>query len=110
MVLESAFTSVPELAARIYPYLPVRWISRFRYATADDVARTDCPLLVIHSSDDELVPIAHGRAVFARAPGPKRFLETTGGHDGGFVADATIYREGWEAFLAEHLAQTADTP
>lgn len=110
LVLESAFTSVPELAARIYPYLPARWISRFRYATADYAARTDCPLLVIHSRDDELVPIAHGRAVFARAPGPKRFLETTGGHDGGLGANTTIYREGWEAFLAEHLVRPADAP
>lgn len=108
LVLESAFTSVPELAARIYPYLPVRWISRFRYATADYAARIDCPLLVIHSRDDELVPIAHGRAVFGRAPGPKRFLETTGGHNTGFGANATPYREGWEAFLAEHLTRPAD--
>ena len=103
LVLESALTSVPELAARIYPYLPVRWISRFRYATADYVARADCPLLVIHSSDDELVPIAHGRAVFARAPGPKRFLETAGGHNTGFAGNAAIYHEGWEALLTEHL-------
>ena len=103
LVLESAFTSVPELAAGIYPYLPVRWISRYRYPTADYAAAADCPVLVIHSSDDEIVPIAHGRAVFRRAPGPKRFLEIEGGHNAGFLNSAATYRAGWSAFLAEHL-------
>lgn len=103
LVLESPFTSVPELGAEIYPYLPVRWISRYRYATADYAARAGCPLLVIHSTDDDIVPIAHGHAVYQRAPGPKRFLELTGGHNAGFVESNRIYREGWAAFLAEHL-------
>ncbi|MEF8792871.1 alpha/beta hydrolase [Thiohalorhabdus sp.] len=105
LILESPFTSVPELAAEIYPYLPVRWLSRYRYATADYAAQAACPLLVIHSSDDDIVPIAHGRAVYQRASGPKRFLELTGGHNAGFVESHRIYREGWAAFLAEHLDQ-----
>ncbi|MFB6259845.1 MAG: alpha/beta hydrolase [Thiohalorhabdaceae bacterium] len=103
LVLESPFTSVPELAAEIYPYLPVRWLSRYRYATADYAARAGCPLLVIHSSDDDIVPIAHGRAVYQHAAGPKRFLELTGGHNAGFIESYRTYREGWAAFLAEHL-------
>jgi len=107
LVLESPFTSVPELAAGIYPYLPVSWINRFRYPTAEYAARAGCPVLVIHSSDDEVVPIAHGRAVYAAVPGPKRFLELAGGHNGGYAENARIYREGWEAFLAEHLDPAA---
>jgi len=103
LVLESPFTSVPDLAATLYPYLPVRWISRFRYATADYAAAAGCPVLVIHSRDDEVVPIAHGRAVYAAIPGPKRFLEIDGGHNGGWAESARTYREGWSAFLAEHL-------
>lgn len=103
LVLESPFTSVPELAAGIYPYLPVQWISRFRYPTAAYAARTRCPVLVIHSPDDEVVPFQHGTAVFEAVPGPKRFLEIAGGHEGGFRERTAVYREGWEAFLAEFL-------
>lgn len=103
LVLESPFISIPELGQAIYPYLPVRWIAKYRFATAEHAARCRCPVLVIHSTHDEIVPIGHGRAVFDRLPGPKRFLELTGGHDSSFVEDEATYRAGLEAFLAEHL-------
>lgn len=103
LVLESPFISIPELGQTIYPYLPVRWIARYRFPTAELAARCRCPLLVVHSPDDDIVPIRHGREIYAAAPGPKRFLELDGGHNTGFVQDERTYREGWEAFLADHL-------
>lgn len=33
------------------------------------------PLFVMHSSDDAVVPMAHGRALYAAAPEPKQWLE-----------------------------------
>ncbi|MFP4560086.1 MAG: alpha/beta hydrolase [Thiohalorhabdus sp.] len=107
LVLESPFTSVPDLAAEIYPYLPVHWLARFRYPTAEAAARASSPVLVIHSADDEIIPIAHGRAVLNRVPGPKRFLELAGGHNTAFLENERVYLEGWEAFLAEHLLPAA---
>jgi hypothetical protein len=103
LVLESGFTSVPDLAAHLYPWLPARWISRFRYATEESVSRVQCPVLVVHSPEDELVPYAHGRALFEAAPGPKRFLAISGGHDAGFRQSADTYIEGWERFLDRFL-------
>ncbi|MFA9459576.1 alpha/beta hydrolase [Thiohalorhabdus sp. Cl-TMA] len=109
LVLESAFTSVPDLAARIYPFLPVRWLARFRYPTAEAVAQAACPVLVIHSPDDEVIPIEHGRTVFERARSPKRFLEIEGGHNTAFLESERTYMEGWEAFLAAHLLAAPET-
>lgn len=103
LVLESPFTSVPDLAGEIYPYLPVRWLARFRYATAEAVGRVACPVLVIHSADDEIIPIAHGRRVFEQARAPKRFLELSGGHNSAFLENEPVYLEGWAAFLSHHL-------
>ena len=40
LVLASTFTSVPDLAAEIYPFLPVRLLSRFEYNTLDALARS----------------------------------------------------------------------
>ena len=37
LVLASTFTSVPNLAAQIYPFLPVRWITRFHYNTLESL-------------------------------------------------------------------------
>jgi len=101
LIVESAFTSAPDMAQRAYPFLPARWLTRFTYPTRDDVANSDCPVLVIHSEDDEIIPIELGRAVFAAAPAPKRLLLLSGGHNTGFLESAGIYQRGIDAFLED---------
>jgi len=101
LILESAFTSAPDMAQRAYPFLPARWLTRFRYDTRDYVANASCPILVIHSKQDEIVPFSLGRSVFAAAPEPKRFLALGGGHNTGFLESSTDYTQGLDAFLTD---------
>lgn len=101
LIVESAFTSVPDIAQEAYWYLPARWLSRFEYATADYVGRVSAPVLVIHSEDDEIIPYHHGRAIFDSANEPKRFLTLRGGHNTGFILSEAEYRRGIDAFLSE---------
>lgn len=101
LILESAFTSVPDVAATIYPFLPVRWLARFRYNTREYLQNQAAPVLVIHSRDDEIIPFAHGQALFAGAPSPKQFLELRGGHNDGFMLSRRSYVEGLDEFLSE---------
>lgn len=82
---ESAFTSLPDVGAKAYPFLPVRWLARFRYDNLGKIAELGVPLLLIHSPADEIVPVEHGQRLFDAAREPKRLLLTEGGHnDGGF--------------------------
>jgi uncharacterized protein len=106
LILSSAFTSVPDLAARYYWYLPVRLLSRFDYGTAGHVARVAAPVLVMHSRDDEIVPFEHGLRLFERAGARKRFVELTGDHNGGFLVSGRALTDGLRAFLAEHQLLT----
>lgn len=99
LIVASAFTSVPDVAAEIYPWLPVRMLSRVSHATRDDVARVRCPVLVIHSREDEIIPFHHGRAVFEAAPEPKSFVELGGTHNDAHVRDESAYLRGLSAFL-----------
>ena len=103
LILESPFASVESMGRGLYPFLPVRWLNRFGYETAEYVRRIGCPLLVIHSPRDEIIPIAEGRAVFAAAPEPKRFVEITGGHNDGFLVSGRTYLDGLEAFFDQAL-------
>jgi hypothetical protein len=103
VVLESAFTSLPDLAAELYPYLPARLLSRFRYPTAENIARTRAPVLVIHGQADELTPLHHGQEVFERAPEPKRLVTLEGGHNTGFLGNEAVYRRAWADFLDRHI-------
>ncbi|MCB1984808.1 MAG: alpha/beta hydrolase [Burkholderiales bacterium] len=85
LVLASTFTSVPDLAETIYPFLPARWISRFEYNTLEYLESINCPIFVAHSPDDEIVPFSHGQRLFQAAAIPKYFLTLSNGHNDGFI-------------------------
>ena len=99
LILASSFTSAPDLAETIYPYLPVRLIARFSYNTLESLASNTAPLLVMHSPQDEIVPFEHGQRLFQAASEPKQFLTLEGGHNTGFV----FTREEWVTALGAFL-------
>lgn len=88
LLIESSFTSIPDMGARLFPYLPVHLLSRFRYATIDRIPRIPCPILIAHGPQDRTIPFEHGQRLFERAHEPKRFIEIAGDHnDGGMDSD-----------------------
>lgn len=99
LILESAFTSVPDRAAEIYWWIPVRWLLKIDMNTREYVSGSDWPTLVIHSRDDEIVPFRHGRRVAAAAGDDAELLEISGGHNTGFMDSRETYVEGLERFL-----------
>jgi fermentation-respiration switch protein FrsA (DUF1100 family) len=103
LVLASTFTSVPDLAAEIYPFLPVRLLSRYEYNTLDALARIHAPVLVAHSPSDDIIPFSHGKRLFAAAREPKSFLELAGGHNDGFI----FVRPEWASALGAFMDQAA---
>ena len=70
LVLQSAFTSVRDLARFHYPLLP-RAAVPDAYPSLRRIRQLEAPLLVLHGECDEVVPLAHGRALFEAAPEPK---------------------------------------
>ncbi len=104
LVVEDTFTALADMAARVYPWLPVRLILRVRYASLSKMSELAVPVMVIHSRDDELVPFEQGRALFESAPEPKCFLETVGPHAGAGFTARFEWREAVTAFLASHAS------
>jgi hypothetical protein len=84
LVLEATFTSVPDVARRLFPFLPVTWIIRHEYPVHRHVSKVDSPILVMHSPADETIPYRLGRRVFEAAREPKTFVQLSGGHVWGF--------------------------
>ena len=99
LIVESSFTSVPDIAGEYYPWLPVRWLSRLRHSAQEFVRDTDSPVLIIHSRDDEIVPFRHGESIFEAANEPRTFLEIRGTHNDAFLTDEQNYLSGLRAFL-----------
>ncbi len=74
LVLEAPFTSITDVAASHYPYLPVRWLAKDRFPSIAKIGRIRSALLVIQGERDEVVPVRFGRRLFEAAPEPKRSL------------------------------------
>lgn len=109
VVLEEGFTSIVDVGREMFPFLPVRWMARNRYDALTRMSRLNTPVLIIHSLDDEVFSITHGRRLFEAAREPKRFVELRGGHNDAFYTSGAAYRDGLRVFLRDHLGwQLAD--
>ena len=103
LILESVFTSIPDMGANLYPWLPVRLLAKFRYRTIDYIREVKSPVLIIHSPKDELVPFSQGIQLFEAAHEPREFLEITGNHNEGFLLSGTLYSAGLDAFISRYV-------
>lgn len=77
LILESAFTSVADFAAQ---FLAPAFLVRDRFDSLKTLSSYRGPLLVVHGSRDQIVPIAHGRALAAAVAGAE-FFELPCGHN-----------------------------
>jgi fermentation-respiration switch protein FrsA (DUF1100 family) len=99
LIIESCFTSYVDIGKKFYPYMPVRRFARFSYRTIDYVKDVHCPVMIIHSRNDEIVPFEFGLELYEEANEPKEFIEIFGGHNDGFLVSSEIYRKAWIKWL-----------
>jgi uncharacterized protein len=104
LILASTFTSITDRAAELYPFLPIRLISKYSYNSIARMPNIKSPVLVIHSPQDEIIPFAHGEALYKAANEPKMFVKIKGDHNGGFLDAQEIYSAGLEKFVKQHIA------
>ncbi|MCK5128042.1 MAG: alpha/beta hydrolase [candidate division Zixibacteria bacterium] len=99
LILESTFTSIPDVAAKHYPFLPVKLLSRYHYNSLERVKRLTLPKLFIHSKTDDLIPYSLGEKLYREAIEPKKFIEISGGHNYGYLNSHNMYMREISAFL-----------
>ena len=78
LILESTFSSLPDVAASIYPFFPVRWLMRSRLDSAEKIEQYDGPILQSHGNADTIIPFELGRRLFERANAPKTWFTAEG--------------------------------
>jgi fermentation-respiration switch protein FrsA (DUF1100 family) len=74
MVLESTFSSLPDVAAYHYPFLPVRWLMRSRFDSLSKIRQYHGPLLMAHGDSDTIIPLASAQRLFEAANEPKQWI------------------------------------
>jgi fermentation-respiration switch protein FrsA (DUF1100 family) len=82
LILEAPYTSIADVAAAHFRFVPVRLLIRDPFHSDDRIARVTVPLLIVHGAQDQTIPIAFGEKLFALAREPKQFVRIAGGgHD-----------------------------
>ena len=88
LALVSGFTSLPDVAARSMPFVPVRLLLRDRYENGAKLRGFDRPLLVLHGAADRLIPADHARQLAAASPRATLAIVPGAGHELAYLPEA----------------------
>ncbi len=107
LVLERTFTSMPDVASRLYRFLPVRMLMKTQLDSINKIDQYTGPLLQSHGTADSLIPLELGRRLFdAAGSQDKKFIEEDGGeHNDGYELE---YWQALQSFL-KYLPQRKGT-
>jgi hypothetical protein len=103
LVLRSPFTSMADVGAVHYPMLPVRWLTRDRYASMARIGRVTAPVLVVAGDRDAIVPIEQSRRLYEAVPGRKAFVVVPGSdHNDEALNNGPLLVDAIASFLGRH--------
>lgn len=108
VIIESTFTSMGDMAAAHYPFLPARLLLRHKYPSIDAMKRLTAPVLIAHSEDDEMIPCGHAQQLLDNAISPKRFYRLVGSHNQAFVESGRAYYRALGNFIGNPTASVID--
>ncbi len=99
LVLASTFTSLPDVGAHHFRWLPTNLLMTQRLNSLEKIKDYHGPLLISHGDADSVIPYSMGLALHAAAPGPKQFITIRGGDHNDLQTEE--YREAFDDFIAK---------
>jgi pimeloyl-ACP methyl ester carboxylesterase len=84
LILESTFSSLASITPDVFKYGVPNFLKKYKFNSLEKFAGIQTPILVIHSSEDEMISFQNGQELFAENPAKNQFLEIKGSHNGGF--------------------------
>jgi fermentation-respiration switch protein FrsA (DUF1100 family) len=101
LIVEGAPSSVRERGAELYPWLPVRYVARVEFNSLARIPSVKMPIMFMHATADQRIPIAHGRRLFEAATAAKQFVELGGSHSDAFKRDSATYFAAYRTFVTK---------
>lgn len=99
LILDGAFTSLPDVAAEAYPILPARLLMRNRFPTLARLDSLRSPVLIVHAINDEVIPFHFGERLAGATRTPTWFLQTRSGHVAGAFGEPARFAAVLESIL-----------
>ena len=109
LILESAFTSVPDLIKETkWGFLPVGFLVTQRFDNLDRINDVTIPILFVHGTDDNIVPFAMSERLYAATRARKRLLRAEGGSHHNLTASYFVeYQRAVSEHFGLHLNRVA---
>jgi len=99
LVLETPFTSLPDMAGKLYPWLPACFLVRTQFNNMKRIADVTMPVLIITAEDDQITPKWMGQRLFEAASEPRQYAKLAGGHNDFGQLSRRKYHQAWSTFL-----------
>jgi fermentation-respiration switch protein FrsA (DUF1100 family) len=74
VILESPYTATVDIAAAAYPFVPVRWLMQDQFRSDQRIGKVAAPVLILHGTQDNVVPLRYGERLFELIRAPKRLV------------------------------------
>ena len=82
VILLTPWNSLPQLAQKLYWYLPARWLVRERYDNIANLSGYQGPVAVVMAGNDEIVPPILSEALYEELSNPKeKWVFAGAGHN-----------------------------
>jgi hypothetical protein len=102
LIIQSSFTNARAMARRMFALPLIAYVVKSRFDSLQKIREVHAPILIVHGTRDEVVPLAMGQQLFAAAPEPKRFYAIEGaGHNNLMEVDGESYLSSLQRFVAE---------
>jgi uncharacterized protein len=102
LILQSTFTSLPQITRVLFPRIPLHFFAGNLFDTIKVIRRLQVPLLVLHGTDDEVIPCWMADDIFDSCESPRRLHRVEGGmHKDLFVRDPDSLVWAISQFIAE---------
>ncbi len=105
LVLVTPYDSIEDIAAAVYPYMPVSLLLRDKFRTIDLVPNVSAPVLVLMAESDQIVPHANTLRLIGTFPHGQVRVRMLRGTNHRTISSAPEYVE-----LIGQFLHAADTP
>jgi hypothetical protein len=104
LVLEAPYTALVDIASEQYPWLPVSVLMKDPMPTRERIQNIQSPVLIVHGTDDRVIPVAHGERLYELAPEPKTLKIVEG------VSHSGLWGNGlWDAVQDAYCTSKVET-
>ena len=83
LILETPFYSLMDIAKGRFPFLPIKWLMKYKFMSHEFIQKVTCPIAIFHGTKDRVIPYESGKRLFNAIPhGAKEFFTISeGGHN-----------------------------